>query len=689
MRIMTSLVEQKAKAGFNMEDFAMKMRNYFYAAAAIVLAASCVKENPMQDKGQIEVNYVPMEFTSAVETKTELSDGKVKWLAGDQISIFDNSATAETHNNQFETTGDGSFSGTVPEDASEFYALYPYRAASTLTDGVISAFLSAEQKAVVGSFADDLAVMVAKTSDGTLAFKNVCSHIKFTLAEDLTDVKSITLMGNKAEILAGAFSINWNEGNPSIEYPLTTGDNPVPDKTGAQTYVTLRNEDGSALVPGDYYFTVLPVTFSDGFTVILSKTDGSQIAKKTTVANDKIASRNKILVMKPLASTEYAEHLNYFVKYNDGFDLTFGGVTINKTTHPGGILASDNKTGSYNTATTSNPDGVYFIDPNCTSAKFLNSVAQSLKVIIGADASVRSTFKFNKAVRFTDGGKLMLMANLDCTVLNDSDSKCIAFDQHNQALFESFDNVVLSNCHFRKVGNANGFFQFAKQKINNINICIEDCEFGISNATLYLVNSGTYESVIDLSLKNNIFYEDGTNVTDFKLFNSYSSSKGATANNLDIQNNTFVKTVVKGTGFAYLNSMSGNIVVKNNYFVETQPDETTLVYLLKPAELADGVTCEIVSNFYYTSISTRAITLDKKVFASPITFAAPKAISGSPIGTSWKPAEGIFGPYESVTYDNNGTATEVPSGVGAQRPDMSATPGSASYRFPSVDLGTF
>ena len=94
MKIMVSLVERKVKNGFNMGDFAMKMRNSFFAAAAIVLAASCVKENPAQDNGQVAVNYVPMEFTSAVETKTELSDGKVKWLAGDQISIFDNSASA-------------------------------------------------------------------------------------------------------------------------------------------------------------------------------------------------------------------------------------------------------------------------------------------------------------------------------------------------------------------------------------------------------------------------------------------------------------------------------------------------------------------------------------------------------------------------------------------------------------------
>lgn len=671
----------------------MRIRNYFFAASAIVLAASCVKENTPESSEKNLVNYVPMEFSTAVETKTELTaEGKVNWLAGDQISIIDNSPAAETHNNQFTVVAGGSssatFTGTVPEDADEFYALYPYKSNASITDGSLSASLPANQNAKLGSFADDLAFMIAKAdADNKLSFKNVCSHIKFTLAEGITNAKSITLMGNKAEILAGNFSVAWNNGDPAVTVEAN-------DK--AETYVTLRNEDGSVLAPGEYYFTVLPVTFTEGFTVIISKEDGSQIAKSTTLANDKVSTRNKVLVMKPLKAADYTSHLNYFVKYNDGFDLTFGGVTINNETHPGGILVSDNK--SCKIASSSVPDGVYFIDPNCTSAKFENSVASSIRVLIGADASVRSNFLFWKAGRLTDGGKIFMLANLDCAVLNDKSTSCNGIDQNTGGgLFSSFGNVVFSNCHFRKVGNKNGFLQFANQAITNINICVEDCEFGICNAVLYLISTKGLESVMDVSLRNNIFYvEDGTTVTDFKLFNSYVSGTettpgaGATANNLDIQNNTFVGTVVKNTGFAYFNSLGGNISVKNNYFVETQPDEQTLVYLLKPAELADGITCEINSNFYWSSISKRAITLDKNVFAAPVTFAAPKGMSGSPIEEdSWNPAEGVFGPYKSVTYTNNGTEVEVPSNVGAQRPNMTGTADAASYRFPAVDLGTF
>lgn len=671
---MVSLAERKVKIGFNMGDFAMKMRNYFFAAAAIVLAASCVKENPAQDNGQVAVNYVPMEFTSAVETKTELSDGKVKWLADDQISIFDNSASAETHNNLFETTGDGSFSGTVPEDATGFYALYPYRAASTLTDGVISAFLSPEQKAVVGSFADDLAVMVAKAEGGSLAFKNVCSHIKFTLAEDLTDVKSITLMGNKAEILAGAFSINWNEGNPSIEYPLTTGENPVPDKTGAEAYVTLRNEDGSALTPGDYYFTVLPVTFSEGFTVILSKTDGTQVAKKTKAANDKIASRNKILVMKPLAASDYADHMNYFVKYNDGFDLTFGGVNINKTTHPGGILSSDNKLYSGNVA--AKEEGVYFIHPSCTGAKFNKAEAFKSLVVIGADASQRSDVDFYRQARPYDNGSLILLANLRCTVGDKN-----AFAQNTKTAghsFAKFGNMVLSNCHFKNIGKH--FMQFNLSAFTEFNLMVEDCEFGFSIASVYVLNTGSMVSTAqNVTFKNNIFYaESSTAATAFKVVHS----DKLTIDKFNAESNTFDRTIPE-TNILRIGDISTSFDMAKNLFYETSKTAGTLKLIAFPVGTnAKNATGTTTNNVYFNSTSDAVLGLGigTSGFAN-MSINSIKGLSSNPIPSSWDPANETYGAY---VFEDGISET-----IGAKRADMTPAANSASYRYPATDLGTF
>ncbi|MGM9736582.1 MAG: hypothetical protein ACI3ZL_09245 [Candidatus Cryptobacteroides sp.] len=651
------------------------MRNYFYAAAAIVLAASCVKENPMQDNGQIEVNYVPMEFTSVVETKTELTaEGKVNWLAGDQISIFDNSATAVSHNNKFTVLAGGSstasFTGTVPDDATGFYALYPYSEGASNASDTVRFTLPAIQAAKAGSFADDLAIMVAKAdAENKIAFRNICSHIKFTLAEDLTDVKSITLMGNKAEILAGGCAIKWNDGDLQMF---------VPDMKNSETYVTLRNEDGSALVPGDYYFTVLPVTFAEGFTVILSKTDGSQVAKKTTAANDKIASRNKVLVMKPLASTEYAEHLNYFVKYNDGFDLTFGGVTINKDTYPGGILTSDNKRLSWNTAAT--PNGVFFIDPNCTKALSNRSEQFNSLIIIGADSSVKSPYVFSKAIRFAEGGSLMLMANLD-GVANSGSASLTPFAQHSSAQFASFGNIVLSNCHFRRI--AKNFFEFNVNDISELNICVEDCDFGIEGATVYILNTGSKASTIqNVTFNNNIFYaESASAATKFKLVHS----DALVIAQFNAESNTFDNTI-PDTNLLRIGDISTSFDMKKNLFYEVNKTASTNKLIAFPINTKAAAEAKglVTNNVYYNSTAD-ALTgagigtssYDKERW----TINTVKQLTSNPMPETWNPAEEVYGDYNFESGVSNT--------IGAKRANKAAIPGAASYRFPSVDLGAF
>lgn len=644
----------------------MKMRNYFFAAALVVLAASCVKENAPESSEKVTVNYVPMEFTSSVETKTVLAEGKVNWLAGDRISIFDNSATAETHNNSFETTGDGSFTGEVPEDASEFYALYPYREASSLTDGAISINLPAEQTATLGSFADDLAIMVAKADgQGKLAFKNVCSHIKFTLAQDLTDVKSITLMGNKAEILAGPASVDMSETEPKIT---------VSSNNAAQTYVTLRSsEKDAALTPGDYYFTVLPVTFTEGFTVILSKTDGTQIAKKTTNLRDELASRNSILVMKPLASSEYTEHMNYFVKYNDGFDLTFGGVTINKENHPNGILASDNKKLSWNTAAT--PIGVFFIDPNCTKAAINRTEAFNSLIIVGADASKKSPLKFTKVVRFKDGGSLLLFANLDCNVNSNN-----GFVQHSEAQVTKFDNIVLSGCHFRNM--TKNLFEFKLYNITQMNICMEDSDFAFGAGSVFLVNFGSMSSNVDnVIFRNNVYYSavDNTPVSECKLV----GGDNTIVKNAVSVNGTYDKILIPNAGFYRIASCK-TVDFSSNIFVNCNVDDVqgNFMSLRNGANIdKTAVTGNIANNYSYTETKGSMLTgMSSKEYTNANIY-SPKTFGTYPLSSSWNPADEVYGAY--VLGDG------VSKTIGAQRPDMTAETNSASYRYPATDLGTF
>ena len=227
-----------------------KMKFMLFAVAAMA-AASCVKETAPegQDNPASEVNYVQMEFTVDTKTKTTIAEdgATVLWNTNDKVAVYDNSATASAHINEFTVVyGSGSSSaviqGTVPEDATEFYAYYPYNANRTFADGVVEAYVDETPVNTYGAF--PAAVMMAKAdADGNFAFKNVCSHIKFTLAEDMTDIKSIILMGNNAETIAGYCDVAWNNGEPVI----TPASNAV-------SYVNIVRASG--LKPGDYYFSI-------------------------------------------------------------------------------------------------------------------------------------------------------------------------------------------------------------------------------------------------------------------------------------------------------------------------------------------------------------------------------------------------------------------------------------------------
>ena len=113
----------------------MKTKAIFFSAMAL-LAIACTKEN-IQEDNKIQgsdVNYVPFEISATVESKTILGeDGKaVKWESGDKISVLNVDTEAEIFNSDFSLLDaeTGTFSGLIPEGATELYAIYPYREAT-------------------------------------------------------------------------------------------------------------------------------------------------------------------------------------------------------------------------------------------------------------------------------------------------------------------------------------------------------------------------------------------------------------------------------------------------------------------------------------------------------------------------------------------------------------------------------
>lgn len=634
----------------------MKTRSFFMLALA-VMAMSCAKEvlpenNPEEN---VELKLVPMEFTTALETKAGIVDGEstVEWAANDQITVFDNLGGKNT----FTTAAGGAtsvFTGKVSEGATAFYALYPQRTstASVLLDPdneVINSKLFPNQTAVLGSYAkgNGGAVMVAKAdAENRLYFKNMTSHIRFTLAEDMTDVKSITLMGNNNETLAGTYKVDFSGAEPVL-----TVDKP-------ETYVTLSREDGEALVPGHYFFTVLPVEFEEGFTVILSmKTDGSQVAKKTTKPISSLNQRNQVLPMAKLASTDYEPHMNYFVKYNDGFDLTFGGYTFNKDTFKDDsnfpIVRVRPETSSIK------KDGIYFVPASIAATVDYNS---SSLILIGEDSSQRSAIVQNNTAQPNTTDGIFLCANLHYTLTRIETKTNVG----------TFDKIIFDNCKIINTGD--GFLRLNNGAVVINDFVVSGCDIEIQNpkgAFNFVTGNKTGTEIVNTNFYNNVFYVNSTvAMTGFVLLNEGSAGT-VEYSNIILSYNTFDKTPI-GNALVSATTASGSVSINYNVFLEANITGG-LKYVMgtSPNEVS------VENNFFYKGDYEKGVQI-----YNGFTGNNPKSID-DPRVSNWNPALGICS-LNTITY-NSKTFT-----AGAQR-EVVASPETANYaaaNYVSVDYGT-
>jgi len=409
-------------------------KTIFYLALAAVAAVSCVKEqNPGAQAP--EKTLAPMEFLACAEmTKTALADDgmSVEWIEGDQVAIFDGSnMNGDADEGQrFKAQSSGAavlLAGEADPAAVEYYAIYPYGSGHSLEAGVFTSTIKAQQTVTAGSMAENCAVVVGKAEAGSpnMEFKNVCTLVKFPL--EVEGVKSLTLIGNNNEVIAGQFTLTWNNGDPKV-----TG-NTKPEVT-----VTLRDAEGADLAIGDYYFTILPTEFTKGFSVILGKNDGTQeiITRGAVPA----LSRNQIFrTQNNIPAAAYKAHESNFVKYNDGFPLTYAGVTVQKGTAEYAKYVNDGTNVSTTNGDVSmSSDGVYFVGTESTAVG--SSVLGCSKLIIAGDnPAARSKITMLKALQpKTAEDGMIICADLDIT------SALTDFITQGQK-FTTFDKIVLDN----------------------------------------------------------------------------------------------------------------------------------------------------------------------------------------------------------------------------------------------------
>ena len=253
-----------------------------------IAAAACSKaEKPAATPENQEPAMATVEFSAvfgeAPVVKTELSGNNVLWKANDEIKILWNGGSATAQADRAGATAN--FSAIVAS-ASEYFAVYPSSATVSLNAEVLTVGIPSAQH---GAF-EDANIAIAKTSDQSLSFKNLCALGKFTLSRD--DIAQVVFRGQAGENLAGSATLSISgEGVPTVSSTASPVDS-----------IVLTPASGDAFAAGSYYFAVIPGALSSGISFTLTTVSGNTVLGKAS-ANAAALNRSEALNFGTLDAT--------------------------------------------------------------------------------------------------------------------------------------------------------------------------------------------------------------------------------------------------------------------------------------------------------------------------------------------------------------------------------------------------
>ena len=246
-------------------------------------------------------------FTATFENegvKTQLDNNRhLVWTANDRLSIF-----TTTYNQQYVFTGEtGSNSGDFEEvkapgfhagnDLSTNYAVYPYMANTKISSNEqITLNLPAVQSYAEKGFGLGANTMVAVTScpeDYLLKFKNLCGYLIVKLY-GTGSVRSIELTGKNGEKIAGKAIVTASYGEePQIEMEDEATESITIDCI--ENGISVGTSSSQAT---EFWLCVPPTTFSKGFTITVTGTDGQVIEKG--VSSSRTILRNMVYTLQAI-----------------------------------------------------------------------------------------------------------------------------------------------------------------------------------------------------------------------------------------------------------------------------------------------------------------------------------------------------------------------------------------------------
>ena len=287
----------------------VSMNKVFLFVPVLILAFACQaeQENPNAEGDTVEtpadeesVRFYASVESSDADSRVYVDEAlKVRWNAGDQVSIFAKS----TANRQFAFQGeDGDNAGYFEEvnatgasgnALSYNYAVYPYAEMTSIsTSGAISVMLPQEQAYRAGSFGLGANTMVSVTEDKMLLFKNVGTYMTVSLYGNDMTVNRITLQGKAQEKLAGQATVEMELGGAPI-VAMGTGENVF--ETASIVCAEPVAIGTTAEAATEFWFVLPPTDFTAGFTITVEDGNGNTYVKSTGKRFN--LTRNRVLQM--------------------------------------------------------------------------------------------------------------------------------------------------------------------------------------------------------------------------------------------------------------------------------------------------------------------------------------------------------------------------------------------------------
>ena len=298
-------------------NFKIEFMKRLASILALIIFASCNSDVVIPEHAThmiIDTIYASHEDDQQAGQKNVIDNTtfETQWLSGDAINVF----FGAIQSGRFVTAESGpvaQFKGSIDvvtgggeglTDETSLWGIYPYNSANTCDGTNVTLTLASEQAPAENAFANGLFPQIARTKNFYMTFYNLCGCIRFTVSNP--DIKKVTLEGNNNEPIAGKVRVSLDKV-PVVEEVLTS-----------QTKLTMEAPGGGYFTPGvNYYFVLLPTTFSKGLTMTYYKKD---TYATYTYSNSYTLSRNKVSRFKdrdagltftydPLVDWEEGDHI--------------------------------------------------------------------------------------------------------------------------------------------------------------------------------------------------------------------------------------------------------------------------------------------------------------------------------------------------------------------------------------------